>query len=57
MWPGFRASAFNYQSGLALVIDNVYKFMSTTSVLDRVKEIYEQNKYDKGDTYTFQKLV
>mmetsp|Transcript_23219 Transcript_23219/g.22779 ORF Transcript_23219/g.22779 Transcript_23219/m.22779 type:complete len:119 (+) Transcript_23219:763-1119(+) len=57
MWPGFRASAFNYHSGLALVVDNVYKFMSTTSVLDRVKEIYGQNKHESGDQYSFQKLV
>ena len=40
MWPGFRASAFNYQSGLALVIDNINKFMSTTTCLQRIKEIY-----------------
>jgi len=39
VWPGFRASAFNYQSGLALVIDNVNKFMSTTSCLQRIHDI------------------
>ncbi len=39
VWPGFRASAFNYQSGLALVIDNVNKFMSTTSCLQRIQDI------------------
>lgn len=41
MWPGFRASAFNYQAGLALVIDNVVKFMSTKSCLQRIYEIYD----------------
>lgn len=39
VWPGFRASAFNYTSGLALVIDNCNKFMSTKSVLQRIYEI------------------
>jgi hypothetical protein len=39
VWPGFRASAFNYNSGLALVIDNVNKFMSTKSCLERINEI------------------
>jgi hypothetical protein len=29
-WPGFRASAIKYQSGLALVMDNVFRFMTTT---------------------------
>lgn len=41
MWPGFKASAFNYQSGLALVIDNINKFMSTTTCLQRIHEIYK----------------
>jgi hypothetical protein len=43
VWPGFRASACNYTSGLALVIDNVNKFMSTKSSLERIYEIYETN--------------
>jgi len=37
MWPGFKASAFSYQSGLTLVIDNVNKFMSTTTCLERIQ--------------------
>ena len=46
MWPGFRASAFNYQSGLTLVIDNVNKFMSTTTCLFRMTEILKMGGRD-----------
>jgi hypothetical protein len=31
--PGFRASAFNYTSGLAVVIDNINKFISNKTCL------------------------
>jgi hypothetical protein len=34
--PGFRASAFNYASGLVLVIDNINKFLSNKSCLERI---------------------
>ena len=44
VWPGFRASAFNYSGGLAIVIDNVNKFMSTTSCLARIQDIYYNNQ-------------
>lgn len=37
--PGFRASAFNYEQGLAIVIDNVNKFITTKSCLERMHEI------------------
>jgi hypothetical protein len=40
-WPGFRASAFNYEMGMAVVIDNVNKFMSTTSCLERINQIFQ----------------
>jgi hypothetical protein len=43
MWPGFKASAFSYQSGITLVIDNINKFMSTVSCLDRINEIFERD--------------
>lgn len=39
--PGFRASAFNYSSGLALVLDNINKFLSNKSCLDRIHEIMD----------------
>lgn len=44
MWPGFKASAFQYQSGITLVIDNINKFMSTASCLDRINEIFERDR-------------
>lgn len=44
MWPGFKASAFAYQSGITLVIDNINKFMSTVSCLDRINEIFERDR-------------
>lgn len=44
MWPGFKASAFAYQSGITLVIDNINKFMSTVSCLDRINEIFDRDK-------------
>lgn len=37
--PGFRASAFNYTSGLAIVLDSINKFISTKSCLERIHEI------------------
>lgn len=39
MWSGFKASAFAYESGMTLVIDNITKFMSTRSCLERIYEI------------------
>lgn len=39
--PGFRASAFNYISGMAIVIDNINKFISNKSCLERIHEIME----------------
>lgn len=38
--PGFRASAFNYTSGIAIVIDNINKFMSNITCLSRINEIF-----------------
>lgn len=43
MWPGFRASAFSYNMGMALVLDNVNKFMSTKTCLDRMYELIKTN--------------
>jgi len=37
--PGFRASAFNYTSGLTLVLDNINKFISNKTCLERIQEI------------------
>jgi hypothetical protein len=41
--PGFRASAFNYQSGMALVIDNINKFLSNKSCFERIDEIFNND--------------
>lgn len=37
--PGFRASAYNYTSGMAIVIDNINKFISNKTCLERINEI------------------
>ena len=42
IWGGFKASAYRYDSGCALILDNCARFMSTKSVLDRVKSIYDE---------------
>lgn len=39
IWSGFKASAFNSESGITLAIDSIFKFMSTTSCLQRIYEI------------------
>jgi hypothetical protein len=39
--PGFRASAYNYTSGLTIVIDNINKFISNKTCLERINEILE----------------
>ena len=39
MWSGFKASAFQSELGVTLAIDNIFKFMSTTTCLDRIYEI------------------
>ena len=39
--PGFRASAYNYTSGLTIVIDNINKFISNKTCLERINEIME----------------
>ena len=39
MWSGFKASAFQSELGCTLAVDNIFKFMSTTTCLDRICEI------------------
>jgi hypothetical protein len=39
--PGFRASAYNYTSGLTIVIDSINKFISNKSCLERINEILD----------------
>lgn len=40
--PGFRAAAYNYTSGLTIVIDSINKFISNKSCLSRMHEISAQ---------------
>jgi len=46
IWSGFKASAYKYDSGCALILDNCARFMSTTSVLDRIHAIYDETMED-----------
>ena len=41
IWNGFKATAYKYQSGCALIIDSCSRFMSTKTVLDRIQELYD----------------
>mmetsp|Transcript_21726 Transcript_21726/g.33513 ORF Transcript_21726/g.33513 Transcript_21726/m.33513 type:complete len:341 (+) Transcript_21726:505-1527(+) len=42
IWSGFKTSAYKYASGCTLIIDNCSRFMSTQTVLARMKEIKDQ---------------
>ena len=42
MWPGFKASACTYDKGATMVIENVFKFMSMESCLERIKYLERQ---------------
>ncbi len=39
IWQGFKASAFQSQVGCTLVMDSIFKFMSTKTCLDRIVEL------------------
>ena len=47
IWNGFKTSAYKYESGCALILDNCCRFMSTQTVLSRIDQIYDQFK-DQG---------
>ena len=52
IWNGFKVSAYKYQSGCALIIDNCTRFMSTKTVLDRVQQLYDEvNDRVQGDDF------
>ena len=36
MWSGFKASAFQSELGCTLAVDNIFKFMSTTTCLQKM---------------------
>lgn len=37
--PGFKASAFQTEMGCTLAIDSIFKFMSTTTCLEKIREM------------------
>lgn len=41
IWSGFKVCAYKYNSGCNIVIDSCARFMSTKTVLDRIKEMYD----------------
>ncbi len=43
IWSGFKASAFQSQMGCTLVMDSIFKFMSTKTCLDRILEIKDES--------------
>lgn len=44
VWEGFKTSAYMYNSGCVLIVDSCHRFMSTKSVLDIVREIYDKTE-------------
>ena len=43
IWSGFKASAYQSNMGCVLAIDNIFKFMSTKTCLDRLREINQKS--------------
>jgi hypothetical protein len=43
--PGFRASAYNYTSCMAIVLDSINKFISNKTCLERIHEINGANEF------------
>jgi len=39
MWSGFKASAFQSEMGCTLAVDNIFKFMTTKTCLERIHEM------------------
>ena len=37
--PGFKASVFMCESGLTVAVDTLFRFMSTITCLDKIKEL------------------
>lgn len=53
MWSGFKASAFQSELGCILAVDNIFKFMSTTTCLDRICDI----KRNSQSQHQFKQIV
>ena len=54
MWSGFKASAFQSEMGCTLAVDNIFKFMSTTTCLEKIKEMMDSCQ---GSEHRAQQLV
>jgi len=37
--PGFKASVYNTEQGLTMAVDTIFRFMSTITVLDKIKQL------------------
>lgn len=44
--PGFKASAFQTELGCTLALDSIFKFMSTTTCLEKIREIKQRTHSD-----------
>jgi len=53
MWSGFKASAFQSEFGCTLAIDNIFKFMTTKTCLQRIYEI----RKDCHSQHQFEQVV
>jgi len=47
VWSGFKATAALAELGLTLSVDSILKFMTTKTVLDRIRELQEES-HNKG---------
>ena len=46
MWSGFKASAFQSELGCTLAVDNIFKFMSTKTCLQKIYEMRDQGRFN-----------
>lgn len=53
IWGGFKASAYKYQSGCALILDNCSRFLSTETILDSIHKLYDKIMDEGGNTEDF----
>lgn len=53
VWQGFKASAIQSEFGCTLAIDNIFKFMSNKTCLERIREL----EREAGSQHRFEQLV
>ena len=51
--PGFKASAFQTELGCMLAIDSIFKFMSTITCLEKIRELKRHSR----DNHHYEQLV